>query len=333
MTTVARAASRIFAAFVIVWGVTSLAWLLTVTLPGDPARALLGPSASAADISKAREIYGLDRPLGERYARFVGRLVHRAHDHGPHASCGEIGAGLHADLGFSFTYRKPVIELVKKRAPATLELALAALFVQLLLGGTLGALAGARRGGRFDTALVAITSALSSAPTFVTGLVLQYVLAVRLDLLPLDGRIVGPQSIRYLVLPALTLGFYGTALTARLVRAELGDALAEPCVRTARAKGASRLRALALHASRLALPPVAQLAALELGALVGGAVVTEKLFRWPGLGDLAVLAIFDRDAPTVVGITLIASSGVVVATMLADLLALWLDPRTRTRAP
>ncbi len=329
---------RLGLAVLILWGVTSASWLMTALLPGDAVSVVLGPNASPSEVARARKLYGLDRSLPEQYARFMVRLVH----HGPaldddastpapegHSSCGEL-LGLHVDLGTSVRYRKPVVELVGKKLPFSLKLAVAALAVQLVLGVGLGTIAGVRRGRRTDEAVVLATSALSAAPTFVTGLVLQYVFAIRMGLLPLDGASAKtPGELSTLVLPALTLGLYGTAVLTRLVRVELGDALREPYVRTARAKGASRTRAALAHALPNALVPVAQLSVLELGALVGGALVTEKLFRWPGLGEMAVTAIQARDAQAVVGVTLVSAAAITAATLLADVVTLLLDPRLR----
>lgn len=326
---------RILLAIVIVWGVTSATWVLTTALPGDPVQAVLGPNASPADVEKARSLWGLDEPLSARYVRFMRRLVHRGDrasiaPGSEHASCGAVGDALHVDLGTSHIYRKPVVELVKKKLPFSLELAIAALLVQILIGGAFGALAAIRRGGKTDQIVVALATALGAAPTFVVGIVLQFVLAHRLGWLPLDGQgsVLGGDR-RALVLPALTLGVYGAAIMARVVRSELGDALSEAYTRTARAKGASPTRVVVVHALRNAIGPVAQLAVLELGALVGGAIVTERLFRWPGLGEMSVVAIQNRDAQALVGVTLVASTAVVLATMAADLVSLALDPRKR----
>jgi peptide/nickel transport system permease protein len=243
-----------------------------------------------------------------------------------------LGAGVHLDLGYSFVYQRPVVDLLAARIPRSVELALAAVLVQLLAGVGLGALAVARRGTAVDDAVAGVSLVGLSAPTFVVGFLLQYLLAYRWRLLPLDGYGATPgEHLRSLVLPALTLGAFGGALYARLVRDELGRTLAEDYVRTARALGASPRRALLVHALRNALVPIATLATLELGTLVGGAVVTERIFRWPGVGQMAVSALLDRDAPVVFGTVLFTSSAVVVATLLVDVAAGILDPRLRRR--
>ncbi len=344
MSTLAAALRRLAWACVIVFGVTTLSWMMTALLPGDPVQAALGPQASPADVQRAREIYGFDGEAGgdaldhvgrglQSYRRYLARMVHVGGDSPPgeHASCGGLGP-VHVDLGTSFTYRKPVVELVKKRLPASLELAAAASLVQLLLGLSLGAASAVRKGKKTDRAVVATSVVLGAAPTFVVGLLLQYTLAYRLGWAPLDGR-AEPLGARLqtLVLPALTLGLYGTALFVRLVRAELSRALGEPFVKAARARGATRFSAGVRHALRNALAPIVQLGVLDAGALIGGAIVTERIFRWPGLGELAVVAVQNRDAQAIVGVTLVASTAVVISTLVADLAQLWLDPRARGR--
>lgn len=332
----AHAMRRLVWAAVVVLGVTTIAFALAEVLPGDPARMLLGPQPSAADVAHAREVYGLGRPLPARYGLFWSRLVHRAPTSDKaeaHASCWAIGLGMHLDLGQSAYFRKPVIDLLKARAPRSIELGLTALVLQLVLGIGAGLVAASHRGTRWDRAIVGATLVGASAPTFLLGLLLQYVLAYRLHLLPYDGY--GTSAVehaRSLVLPALTLGLLGTALYARLVRDELSTLLGQDFVRTARAKGASPLRVLFVHALRNALVPVATLAALDLGTMVGGAVVTEKLFRWPGVGQMAVDALLNRDGPVITATVLLSSVTIVLATLALDLVYLALDPRLRRRS-
>ena len=335
----ARMARRVGWALVVVYGVTMVSFVLVHVLPGDPVRMLVGPQASAADVARARELYGHGGSLRVQYLRFMRRLVHTGS--GPtaetrkepeHRSCAAIGP-VHVDLGHSFHYRRPVVDLVAAKLPRSLELAIAALLVQLTLGLGLGISTAARRGTRWDELGAGLSLLGISAPTFLTGLALQYVLAHRLGVLPYDGPGKTPgEHLLSLVLPALTLGIYGSALYARLVRAELGTALAEDHVRTAIAKGASRARALVVHGLRTTLVPITTLAALDLGALVGGAIVTERLFRWPGMGQMAVESLLNRDGPVIVATVLVASTAVVLSTLLVDLIAPLLDPRI-DRAP
>jgi peptide/nickel transport system permease protein len=333
---------RIGWAAIIVVGVTSLSFFIALVLPGDPARMLVGPQASAKEVAEARALYGLNEPLRVQYGRFVARLVHRGPDpiDDPktripkpaegHRSCAAVGLGAHIDLGYSFTYQRPVVELLKKKAPRSLELALAAVGVQALLGLSVGIFAASRRGTRWDEAAIGVTLLGISAPTFLLGLLLQYVLAYKLRVLPYDGYGDTPaEQLRSLVLPALTLGIFGSALLARLTRDELSSLLAQDFIRTARAKGASGSRVLVVHGLRNALVPLVTLLALELGSLIGGAVVTETLFRWPGIGQMAVTALLNRDGPVIVGTVLFTSTVVVITTLALDLIYVALDPRIR----
>jgi len=336
--TLARVGKRLGWALLIVFGVTTLSFFLSHVLPGDTARMLLGPQASAKDISRATEIYGLDKPVGTRYLRFLSKLVHfgqssqaEARKTPEHRSCATMGP-VHVDLGHSFHYRRPVVDLVTAKLPRSLELALASLLVSLTLGLGLGTSTAARRGRSWDNLGSSLSLLGISAPTFLTGLALQFALAHSLGLLPYDGYgKTNTDHLRSIVLPALTLGLYGSAFYARLLRAELGAALEQDHVRTARAKGASPLRALVVHGLRIAIAPVATMAALDLGALVGGAVVTEKLFRWPGLGQMSVEALLNRDGPVITASVLVGSTAVVLSTVLVDMISPLLDPRTRSR--
>lgn len=332
-----RVVQRLGWALLVIFGVTTVSFVVEHVLPGDPARMLVGPQASLRDVERARALYDLDQPLPERYARFWMRLLHtgprveaEARKLPEHRSCWVLGP-LHIDLGYSFHYRQPVVDLVAARLPRSLELALAALAAQLAFGLGLGVLAAARRGTRWDELAVGTSLVGMSAPTFLTALLLQYVLAYKLKLLPYDGYgKTTTEHLASLVLPALTLGIFGGAIYARLARDELARELGQEYVRMARAKGASRLRALVVHALRNALLPLGTLAALELGALVGGAVVTEKLFRWPGLGQMTVEALVNRDGPVIAASVLLAATATVLATVVVDLGTTLLDPRLRS---
>lgn len=334
----ARAASRLGWAALVVVVVTTLSFLVLEVLPGDPARMLVGPQASEQDAAQARRIYGLDRPFVERYGRFWWRLVHvgpkaiDAKDR-EHRSCASVVPGLHMDLGYSFTYRKPVVDLLAARIPRSLELAFATFLIQALLGVGLGVLAASRRNTRWDDATLGATALGMSAPVFLVGLLLQYVLAYRLRVLPYDGYgKTTAEQLRSLVLPATTLGVLGVALYARLARDEVTAALGMDFARTARAKGASRARVLVVHALRAAMVPIVTVAALDLGTLIGGAIVTEKLFRWPGVGQMAVDAVLHRDGSVVLGVVLFTSTAVALSTVVLDLVLPFVDPRLAQRA-
>jgi peptide/nickel transport system permease protein len=340
-------ARRLAWALLIVVGVGTIAFFMSRALPGDPTRMLLGPQARPADVEHGRRIYGLDRSLGVQYWLFWRQMLHRAPPNGEaahpagaprdHASCAALPLGLHLDLGFSFRYGRPVVELLREKAPRSFELAVAALCVQLAIGLSVGVLSARRRGRPLDDLLVGATLVGVSAPTFLLGVVLQYVLSYRLGWLPYDGYgTTSAEQLRSLVLPALTLGIFGAALYARLSREELTSALGADFVRTARAKGASEPRVLFVHAFRGALVPILTVLVLDLGTLIGGAVVTERLFRWPGLGQLTVDALVNRDGPVVLGTVLFGAAAVLLSTLVLDVIHVALDPRLRrsgTAAP
>ncbi len=308
-------------------------WGLVTLLPGDPARLLVGPQASEQDVANTRRLLGLDKPRLVQLAAYASRLVHLSHAaprSADHEGCAEVLPRVHVDLGRSYLYRQPVTRLIQKKLPVSLELALAAILVQLVLGGAAGLSSAMRPRSRTDEIVVGTSLLLSTVPTFVLGLGLQYLCAYRLGILPFDGfGRTTAEHLASLILPSLTLGLYGAATFSRLVREEARDALERDHVRTAIAKGASRSRVVFVHVLRVALTPIATLAVLDLGALVGGAIVVEKIFRLPGLGEMTVNAVQNRDAPTVVGAVFISSAAVVLGTLLADLLVWALDPRAR----
>jgi peptide/nickel transport system permease protein len=331
---IGRAVARLAWAIAVVWAVVTIAFALEEVLPADPARMVAGAQARAPDVVRVREQLGLDQPLGARYRLFLTRLVHT----GPpvskpppphHETCASFGP-LHVDLGRSFVQRRPVVAILSERLPRSAALAGAAVLIQTLIGALLGTLAAAKRRSWWAAAVVAATVLGASAPTFLVGLGLQYLFAQRLGVLPLDGfgKTLGAQIVA-LVLPATTLGLFGAAYATRLVRDEVATLLALDHIRTARAKGASPARVLVKHALRNALAPVLTLAGLDFGALIGGAVVVETLFRWPGIGSVGVAAMIDRDGPLVIGTVLVTSLAVVLANLLVDLTYPWLDPRSR----
>jgi peptide/nickel transport system permease protein len=332
-----RVVSRLLLTLFVLWGVVSLAFVINYALPGDPARAIAGPQARPADVARIRTQLGLDRSLAVEYAIFWRRFVHL----GPssvskgdksHASCSALGV-VHIDLGMSYQQRKPVAKLLAEKLPATLWLALAATIVQVVVGVTAGTLAAARRGSALDHGAMLATLLGVSAPTFFTGIGLQYLFAYKLRVLPFDGfgQTTTERAV-HVILPALTLGLFGAAYYARLVRDEVLSQRAEDYARTARAKGASEARVLVVHVLRNALMPLVTMIGLDLGAFVGGAIITETLFRWPGMGALSVKAVLERDAPVVMGTVIVAGTAIVLSNVLVDISYALLDPRTRARA-
>lgn len=328
--------SRLLWSIFTIWAVVSLAFIINNALPEDPARAIAGPQARPADVARIRAQLGLDAPLHTQYAIFMTRLVHvhgqsnaaKAEDH---ASCASLGP-LHFDLGMSYQKRKPVVELIQERFPRTLLLAFAATLVQVLVGVIIGVLAAYRRNTALDFGAVSMTLLGISAPTFLIGILLQYVLSYQLRLLPLDGfgRSLS-EHLASVILPALTLGIFGAAYYTRLVRDEMIGLFKQDFIRTARAKGLGNWAVIVRHALRNALMPLVTVIGLDFGALVGGAIVTEKLFRWPGLGQLSIDAVFDRDGPVILGTVIVASTAIVLANMLVDFSYALLDPRVRAK--
>jgi len=327
-------ATRVLWAAFTIWAVVTIAFFINQTLPSDPARAVAGPQARPRDVARIRVELGLDRPVLAQYRIFMGRLVHlETGGEGPrtHSSCARLGP-LHVDLGTSYQMRRPVLTILGERLPRTFFLALAAVFVQVLLGITFGVIAAVKRHTPLDHGTVALSLVGISAPTFLTGILLQYIFGFRLRWLPLDGY--GGtlrEQAASIVLPAITLGIAGAAYYTRLVRDDMIDLLKQDFVRTARAKGVSPFGVVVRHALRNALVPLVTVIGLDLGALVGGAIVTEKLFRWPGLGQLSVDSVFARDAPIVLGTVIVASTAVVLSNLVVDLSYRVLDPRVRTQ--
>jgi peptide/nickel transport system permease protein len=334
-------ARRLGWSLVVVWSVVSIAFAVNTLLPGDPARMVAGPQARPADVARIAGQLGLDRPPLVQYALFWKRLVHigpRIVDRGAdprHANCSQalpLGRwAVHVDFGKSFQMRQPVVDLIVARLPRTFALAIAGMFVQLLLGVATGVGAAALRGSWIDRFLVGASLLGVSAPTFLIALFLQYVLAYELRWLPLDGFGTSPgEHARCLVLPALTLGIYGAAYYTRLTRDEMGVILRSNWVRTARAKGVAPWRVTTVHALRNALIPIVTAMGLDLGALMGGAIVTETVFRWPGLGELSVKAMLNRDGPVITACVVVTSVAIVASNLLVDLTYARLDPRAAT---
>jgi peptide/nickel transport system permease protein len=324
----------------VVWAVVSIAFVVNNLVPGDPARMVAGAQARPADVARIAVQLGLDRPPLVQYALFWKRLLHL----GPrpidpratptHATCAIIlplgASAVHLDFGKSFQKRQPVVDLLATRLPRTFALAVAGMLVQLLLGVGTGVLAATRRDSWLDRLLVGTSLLGISAPTFLIALVLQVVFAQDLGWLPLDGfGQTFAEHARCIVLPALTLGIYGAAYYTRLVRDEMLVLLKQDWVRTARAKGLAPWKVVVRHALRNALMPIVTAVGLDFGVLLGGAIVTETVFRWPGLGELSVKAMTDRDGPIILGCVVVTSVAIVASNLLVDLVYGRLDPRVR----
>jgi peptide/nickel transport system permease protein len=330
-------ARRLAWAFVVVFLVTTATFLLNRAIPSDPARMVAGPQARPADVARIRQQLGLDRSIAEQYGIFLKRLVHFgpsdfvAEKTPDHATCGHLGP-VHFDLGRSYQQQRSVVAILKKRLPYTFALAIAATIISLLLGVGSGVVAAVRRNTWLDSTTVGLSLVGISAPTFLLGVFLQWLFAYQLSILPLNGTGEGwGDQAKHLVLPALTLGIFGAALYTRLVRSEMIELMKQDYIRTAHAKGLSPTRVVLVHGLRNALVPIVTVVGLDLGALLGGAVITEQIFSWPGIGSLAVRAMRDRDGPVIVGTVLIGAIVIVIASLLVDVAYAALDPRIRER--
>jgi peptide/nickel transport system permease protein len=305
---------RLVWSLVVIWFVVSATFVMVSAIPADPVRTMVGPHADAQTIARVRGEYCLDRGFVAQYGCFVGRVMT-------------------GDLGTSFRFDRPVASIIAERIWPTAQLALAAILLQLAVGVPLGVIAAVRRDRAADHAANVLALVGQSAPTFFIGTILVYVLAFRWGLFPIGGYGSGFWGrLHHLVLPAVTLASVGVAYYARVVRSEMIEVLGEDYVRTARAKGVPEGAVVRRHALRNALGPLVTLVGLDLGVLMGGAVVTESIFAWPGLGREVLQAIFEVDLPLIIGVTLFTAVAIVVANLLVDLVYAWIDPRVRLDA-
>jgi len=300
---------RLAGALLVTFGVVSIVFLLIHLIPGDPVEIMLGESAAAADREALRISLGLDQPLAAQFLNYVGRL-------------------LQLDLGTSIHLRRPVTDLLLERLPATGLLAAVSLVVALLLALPLGILAAVRRDTPWDSGAMGFSMLGVSIPNFWLGPLLILVFSLWLGWFPVSGG----NGVASVVLPALTLGTGLAAVLSRMVRSSMLEVLGEDYIRTARAKGLSDHRIVLHHALRNALLPVITLLGLQLGALLAGAVITETVFSWPGIGLLTIEAIQSRDYPVVQACVLLISLCYVVVNLLTDLAYAQVDPRIRLGA-
>ena len=298
--------SRLLMAAWVLFGVTSLVFFLIHWVPGDPVEVMLGESASAVDREALRHALGLDRPLLEQWWSFLSGVVT-------------------LDLNVSLYHRQPVIELLSARYMATLELALIAFVIAIVIAIPMGIIAAARQGTVWDHTAMGFSLLGISIPNFWLGPLLVLVFSLQLGWFPVSGR----EGAASVVLPAITLGASLAAILSRMVRSSLLEVLGEDFIRSARARGLSNRQVLVRHALRNAWLPVLTLLGMQVGALLGGAVITETIFNWPGLGSLLVESIQRRDYPVVQGCVLLISLSYVLINLLTDLLYARVDPRIR----
>jgi len=297
---------RVLRALTTLLGTTLIIFVLVRVVPADPAVTIAGPKADAETLAAIRKDLGLDDPVAVQYGRYLWRLGH-------------------GDLGRSYMTGRRVIDVITERVPATAWLALTSLALGFFLGLALGIVTAARRGSLIDVGVLLGTLIGLSIPTFWLGNLLIYEFSYRLKLLPLGGY----GSWKHLVLPAATLAIVEFFFYARFVHSNVGGTLASDYIRTARAKGASPGRLYFVHALRNALIPIVTLLGLDVAALMSGVVLTETVFNWPGLGRLAVQAVFNLDIPLVAGTVLFSAVLVLAANLLVDLLYGVIDPRVQ----
>ena len=299
-------AKRLAGSGLVLLGVAAVTFLLLYELPADPAAMIAGRSATAAMIAGVRHQLGLDQPVALQFLRYVGHLAR-------------------GDFGRSYIQRTEVATLILARVPATLILMAGGILVEVALGLAFGTLAAVRRDGAVDRFVMTLSFVGVSAPQFIVALLLLYVFAATLGWFPMSGF----GTPAHAVLPALTLGLLGAGWYARMVRSAMIDVLNQDYVRTARAKGLSGSRVLLRHALPNALLPVVAMVGIDIGQFMGGVVVVEAVYGWPGIGQLAFQAIQQVDVPVIMGVTLTSSVAIVAGNLLADVAAPVLDPRIR----
>jgi peptide/nickel transport system permease protein len=304
---IAYLARRMAASALILIGVTIVTFALAFLMPADPVRQIAGRNATPETVESIRHQLGLDRPVPVQYATYLGHLAQ-------------------GDLGHSYIQKTDVGQLIMSRLPATLLLMLGAIFFELAIGIPLGTFAAARR-GKADRAIMIFAFAGVSTPQFVVGLVLLYLLAYLAGWFPMSGY----GGLSHLILPALTLGIGGGGWYARILRSSLVEVLRQDYIRTARAKGLSERTIVVVHGLRNALLPIVAMIGLDIGTFMGGAVVVESVYGWPGIGQLAWQAIQRIDIPIIMGVTLVAAVAIVLGNLIADLVTPLIDPRIRLR--
>ncbi|WP_026872819.1 ABC transporter permease [Inquilinus limosus] len=287
------------------WFVVTFAFIV-LRVSGDPVQSLLGPDATVEEIAQFREAWGLDRPLPEQYLRYVVQMAS-------------------GQFGTSYRDGRPVTEIIAERVPWTVLLGLSAYAVAILVGVPAGIVAALRRGSALDRLVMGFAVFGFALPNFFLGILLILLFSLTLQWLPSSGT----GSILHLLMPAATLGVYTAGTLARFTRSAMLEVLAKPYMRAAAAKGAPPLTRILRHALPNAAIPIVTIIGLNLGALVGGAVVVETVFAWPGIGRLLVTAVTSRDLAVVQALVLLVAATMVAANLAVDLLYGLLDPRIR----
>ncbi len=306
---------RVLLTLPVLWLIVSFVFLLIHLVPGDPVAQMMGEGASATDLSALRHAYGLDASLPVQYARYW------------------IGI-FHGDLGLSLRSHDPVLRLIAQRYPYTLVLSLLSLAIALILAVPAGVVSALRRGQAADRAIGVLSLFGLSFPNFALGPMLILLFSIRLGWLPVSGAgagsIFSTDTLLHLLLPAFTLGLSLAAILTRMVRTSMLEELGQDYIRTARAKGLSEQRVLYRHALRNALVPVLTVIGLQFGSLLAGAIVTETIFSWPGIGRLTITSISNRDYAVVQGCTLTIGLTYLAANLLTDFAYTLANPRMRS---
>jgi ABC-type dipeptide/oligopeptide/nickel transport system permease component len=298
---------RLWQAVLVLFGVSFVVFMI-LHLTGDPAALLLPPDATAEDVARFRTAMGFDDPWIIQYLRF-------------------LKGAIQGNFGESLRHGEPAMHLVVERLPATFQLAGAGLLLALCLAIPAGIISAVKRNTVIDYFSTVVALLGQAMPTFWLGIMLILVFSVRLNWLPSSGR----GDLQHLVLPAITLGLFTTARITRLTRSGMLEVLGQDYIRTARAKGVSEQPVVWKHALKNASIPIVTIIGIELGTLLGGSVITETIFAWPGVGRLSVQAIFNRDYPVVQAAVFILASTFVIVNFMVDLAYTWLDPRIRFR--
>lgn len=299
---------RLIQAALILIGVSFITFFLLYVLPADPVRQIAGRSATPQTVANIRAQLGLDQPFVVQYGRYMLGLIQ-------------------GDFGRSYLQKTDVATLIWARLPASLLLMAAGIAAELVIGLTMGIMAALWRGRAVDSGLMMTSFVTVSAPQFVVALLLLYVFAVKLGWFPIGGY----GTAAHLVLPAMTLGILGSGWYARIMRSSMIEVLRTDFIRTARAKGLGRFKIIFRHALPNAILPVIAMIGIDIGIFMGGIVVVEGVFGWPGIGQLAWQAIQRVDIPIIMGVTLISACAIVLGNLAADLVVPLIDPRIRVR--
>ena len=299
---------RLLLMVLVLIGVSIITYGLTYLMPGDPARRLAGPGASAQTVASIRHQLGLDLPFWQQYTQYMGRV-------------------LHGDLGRSYVQSVNVMDAILQHFPITIGLALGGVFFELIIGLPVGVISAYRRGSAWDRIAMLFSLGGISAPPFWLGLILLFYLAYVLSLFPLGGT--GPPIIWYLFLPSLTLGLGGAAFYARTFRSTVLDVLEQPYIRMARAKGLSERVILLRHVVPNAILPIVTMLGIDLGYFLGGVFIIEDVYGLPGIGQQAITAIGQLDIPIILGTVLFSAFLIVLSNIIVDLSYAFIDPRIR----